>query len=116
MNTQKQFNKKTSQLYLKLTVLLLMLCSSIHISFTYADSKCTTVTKNLWAISLSCRGWTSQCYATSSGGYSHRGGAKTFDSADSAQRFISQLSKSIQRMNPQITQIASEQHTPCTND
>ncbi|MGI0116222.1 hypothetical protein [Zooshikella sp. RANM57] len=96
--------------------LLVILFLPFHSSATYADSKCVTITKNLWAISLSCRGWTTECYVTSSGGYSHRSAAKTFDSADSAQRFINQLSKSIRRMSPQVTPLDSEQHTPCTDD
>ncbi|MBU2708337.1 hypothetical protein KCM76_20260 [Zooshikella marina] len=95
----------------------LTLCSAFGSSVSTANTKCSaSEIKSIWAISLSCRGWSSPCYATSSGGYSSRSGAKTFDSIDSAQRFIRQLSKSIQRMNPQVTQLASEQHTPCTED
>lgn len=116
MNTQKLFNKTLLVNTLKVTATLFTLLSSLYFSTASADTQCKTITKQIWAISLSCRGWSSPCYATSSGGYSSRNGAKTFDSIDSAQRFIRQLSKSIQRMNPQVTQFASEQHTPCTED
>ncbi|MBG0839118.1 hypothetical protein [Ectopseudomonas toyotomiensis] len=66
------------------------------------------VNSTVWVVALKCDGY-QQCYASSNGSYTgNLNGARRFDDAASAERFISSFTSSIRDKSPQIQSIVEQ--------
>ncbi|VXB19853.1 MULTISPECIES: hypothetical protein [unclassified Pseudomonas] len=66
------------------------------------------VNSTVWVVALKCSGY-QQCYASSNGSYTgNLNGARRFDDAASAERFISSFTSSIRDKSPQIQSIVEQ--------
>ncbi|XLX41227.1 hypothetical protein ACK25U_04230 [Ectopseudomonas mendocina] len=66
------------------------------------------VNSTVWVVALKCDGY-SQCYASSNGAYTgNLSGARRFDDAAAAERFISTFTSSIRDKSPQVQSIVEQ--------